>query len=106
MSPTTVDYHVVGSVNDAMHFLREPLAGERLVLTVVECPPGWRGKEHDHADRGHEEVHLVVDGAVTVAVEDDRVPLEAGDALRLDPTSTRQIRTGDEPSTLVVAGAP
>lgn len=106
MSYSTVNYHDVDAVSDAMHFLREPLDCEGLGLTVVECPPGWTGKPHDHEERGHEEVYLLVDGAATIEVEGESVPLEAGDAIRIAPSATRQIRNGEAESTLVLAGAP
>lgn len=106
MSYSTVNFRDVDPVADAMHFLREPLDCEGLGVTVVDCPPGWTGKAHDHGDRGHEEVYLLVDGAATVTVEDEPVSLEAGDAIRIAPEATRQIENGDAESTFVLAGAP
>jgi len=106
MAYTKVAVDDVEPVSDAMHFLREPLDCEQLGLTVVECPPGWTGMAHDHADGGHEEVYLLVDGAATVTVDGEDVPLQAGDALRIDPGSTRQIANGEGTSTFVLAGAP
>lgn len=106
MSYTRVNYTDVEPVADAMHFLRDPLECEQLGVTVVECPPGWSGKAHDHADRSHEEVYLLIDGEATVAVDGEAVALTAGDAVRIDPDSTRQIQNGDAESTFVLAGAP
>lgn len=101
-----VNYHDVDQVGDAMHFLREPLGCDQLGVTVVECAPGWTGKEHDHGEQGEEEVYLLLDGNATVTVDGEEVPLEAGDALRLPPEATRQIHNGDTESTFVLAGAP
>lgn len=106
MSVDKVNYHDVDQVGDAMHFLREPLGCDHLGLTVVECTPGWEGKEHDHSEQGEEEVYLLLEGNATVVADGERIPLEAGDALRLSPDTTRQIKNGDTESTFVLAGAP
>ncbi|UPM41881.1 cupin domain-containing protein [Halocatena salina] len=106
MSVDKVNYHDVDQVGNAMHFLREPLSCEQLGLTVVECEPGWTGKEHDHSEQGEEEVYLLLDGSATVVADGEEISLEAGDALRLSPDTTRQIRNGDTESTFVLAGAP
>lgn len=89
-----------------MHFLRGALNCEELGLTVAEYPPGWTGTEHEHADNDHEEVYLLLDGEATVTVDGEDVPLDAGDALRVDPASSRQIQNGDAESTFVIVGAP
>ncbi|GAA0254312.1 cupin domain-containing protein [Haladaptatus pallidirubidus] len=101
-----VNYHNVEEAADGLHFLREPLGCEQLGISVLECEPGWTGKEHTHVDREHEEVYLLVDGAATVTVNDEEVPMESGDALRLPPEATRQIQNGDAESLFVLAGAP
>lgn len=106
MSHTKVDYTDTESTADAMHFLREPLDAEQLGFTVVDCDPGWTGKEHDHAEMGHEEVYFLVSGSATLTVDGEDVPLSPGDAVRVAPESVRQIHNGDERSRLVVAGAP
>jgi len=106
MTHTTVNYEEVDAVADAMHFLREPLDCEQLGVTVVECPPDWDGKPHDHAEEGEEEVYLLLEGEATITVEGEDVSLSAGDALRVDPDARRQIHNGDAESTFVIAGAP
>ncbi|RRJ28324.1 cupin domain-containing protein [Halocatena pleomorpha] len=106
MSVDKVNYHDVEPVGDAMHFLREPLGCEQLGLTVVECEPGWTGKEHDHGEQGEEEVYLLLDGNATIVADGEEIALESGDALRLSPDTTRQIQNGDTESTFVLAGAP
>lgn len=106
MSHTKVNYQNVEPVSDAMHFLREPLESDNLGLTVVECGPGWIGMEHDHADDDQEEVYLLVDGEAVVSVEGEEIEMKSGDAIRIAPEATRQIRNGDTESTFVLAGAP
>lgn len=106
MSYTKVNYEDVEPVAGGLHFLREPLGCEQLGVSVLTCEPGWEGKPHDHADNDQEEVYVLVEGRATVTVDDEAVELEAGDALRLDPESTRQIHNGDTDSTFVLVGAP
>lgn len=105
MSYTKRDYHDVEAIAEGMHFLRDPLDCEKVGVTVLECDPGWTGKEHDHAENDHEEVYLLVDGEATVEVDGEDVSLTAGDALRVDPGASRQIRNGDVESTFVLVGA-
>lgn len=106
MSYTRVNYDDVEPVGSAMHFMRDPLECSNLGVTVVECEPGWTGKEHDHGGQDQEEVYILVEGAATVDVDGEAVELEAGDALRIDPDARRQIRNGDGESLFVLVGAP
>ena len=106
MSYTKVDYEEVEPAADGLHILREPLACEQLGVSVLTCEPGWEGTAHDHADKGQEEVYVLVEGAAVVSVDDETVPMEAGDVMRIDPDSTRQIHNGDAESLFVLAGAP
>ncbi|WP_135364024.1 cupin domain-containing protein [Halosimplex halophilum] len=103
---TKVNYEEVEAVGGGLHFLRDELGCEHLGVSVLECEPGWTGKPHDHADEGQEEVYVLVEGAATVTVAGDEVPMEAGDALRIDPDERRQIENGDAESTFVLVGAP
>lgn len=107
MAYTRVNYRNVDATAEAMHFLRDPLGTEQLGVTVVECEPGWSGKEHDHAEEDHEEVYLLLEGGATVTIDNrEEVPMEPGDAVRISPETTRRIQNDDEPSTFVLVGAP
>jgi quercetin dioxygenase-like cupin family protein len=98
---------VVPDEHGGMWFFRSPLDCDQLGLTLLELEPGGKGKEHDHADSDHEEVYLVVDGTIEVDVGDDTVTVEAGEAIRVDPETTRQLHNnGDELVRLVIGGAP
>jgi quercetin dioxygenase-like cupin family protein len=106
MSHTKVSYTDTDPVAGAMYSLREPLDADQLGFTVVDCEPGWTGKEHDHAEMGHEEVYFLVSGSATLTVDGEAVSLSPGDAVRVAPESVRQIHNGDTESRLVIAGAP
>lgn len=60
--------HTRVNVDDAeasgpLRFMRDPLDCENLGFSVIEADAGWSGMDHDHADRDHEEVYHLVDGA-------------------------------------------
>jgi mannose-6-phosphate isomerase-like protein (cupin superfamily) len=105
MAHAKVNYHDVDPMADGMHFLRDELGCEKVGFTVVEADPDWTGKEHDHAEKAHEEVYFLVEGQATVVLEDEEVSLSPGDALRVSGDESRQIQNGPVESTFVVAGA-
>jgi quercetin dioxygenase-like cupin family protein len=106
MAYSKVAYTDVEPVAEGMYFLRDALDCERIGMTVLDCEPGWTGKEHDHADDGQEEVYLLVEGEATVVVEGEPVEMEGGDALRVAPDAARRIENGETESTFVLVGAP
>jgi mannose-6-phosphate isomerase-like protein (cupin superfamily) len=105
MSYTRTNYEDGDEKAPGMYFLREALDCENLGFTVIETGEDWTGMEHDHGEDDHEEVYYLVEGAATLEVDDDEVSMQAGDAVRVAPESSRQLHTG-ESSTFVVAGAP
>jgi uncharacterized cupin superfamily protein len=105
MSYTKSNYADGNERAEGMYFLRETLGCENLGVTVVDVEAGWDGMEHDHEDRDHEEVYYLADGDVTLVVDDEEVPMGPGDAVRVDPESSRRLHA-ETASTLVVAGAP
>jgi len=105
MTHELVDYRDVDSIGGGLHFLRDALDCANLGVSVLDVEAGWSGKPHDHADDGQEEVYVLVEGAATVTVGDETMSMSAGDALRVDPATTRQI-DAEEASLFVIAGAP
>ncbi|WP_327053124.1 cupin domain-containing protein [Halomicrococcus gelatinilyticus] len=105
MSYTKVDSSDVEPVAEGMRFLGGPLDCEKLGVTLVDADPGWTSKEHDHAEDAQEEVYVLLDGSATVTVEGEDVDLSAGEALRIPPGTTRQIRNDDVESRFVLVGA-
>ena len=105
MSYSEVNYADVEPDAPDMHFLRDALDCEHLGVTVIDAADGKEGMEHDHEDRNHEEVYLLIEGEGSLTVDGDVVDLSSGDAVRVAPESTRRIRL-DADSLVVVAGAP
>ncbi|MFB6103254.1 MAG: cupin domain-containing protein [Haloplanus sp.] len=105
MAHTLLDYQDVDPVGGGLHFLRDALDCSNLGVSVLDVDAGWSGKPHDHAGDGQEEVYVLVEGAATATVGDESVSLSAGDALRVDPETTRRI-DADEECLFVIAGAP
>jgi quercetin dioxygenase-like cupin family protein len=94
-----------------MWFFREPLGCDTLGMTLLELQAGGKGKPHDHAEDGQEEVYLVVDGELTVEIGDegddtDVVTLSSGEAIRVDAGTWRALsNNGDEQVRVAIAGA-
>ena len=94
-----------------MWFFRESLDCDTLGMTLLELEPGGKGKPHDHAEDGQEEVYLVVDGELTVEIsgEDDDtdvVTLSSGEAIRVGAETWRALSNdGDKRVRVAVAGA-
>jgi len=111
MSYTVAGTEDAESVMDAeygaMWFLRDALETEEVGVTILELEPGGKGKPHDHAHDGQEEVYVVVDGEVTVHLDAREEVLGANEAIRLAPDRTRQLEnTGDVRARLVLVGGP
>jgi len=106
MSYTRVNYTDIEPVSGAMHALSDPLDSEEVGVTIARCDPGWRNQPHDHADSDHEEIYILIEGAATVIVDDEAVTMESGDAIRISPEATRQIRNGEVESAFVLVSAP
>lgn len=89
-----------------MWFLRDELDTDHLGLSVLELEPGGKGKEHDEADSGQEEVYYVVDGQIEIELAEETVALSTDEAIRLDPGERRQIHNrGDDRCRLMPTGA-
>jgi mannose-6-phosphate isomerase-like protein (cupin superfamily) len=100
-----VNYDEVEPVSGVMHFLKEPLDSDRLGVTIAQCDPNWQSRPHDHSQNDHEEIYVLIEGKATVFVDDEPVPMEAGDAIRISPEATRQIRNGESESVFVLISA-
>jgi mannose-6-phosphate isomerase-like protein (cupin superfamily) len=106
MSYTRVNYTDIEPVSGAMHTLSNPLDSREVGVTIARCEPGRRNRSHDHSDNDHEEIYILTEGHATVVVDDEPIEMERGDAVRIPPESTRQIRDGEAESVFVLVSAP
>ncbi len=73
------------------------LGVESFGLQVLEFPPGFADyPEHDHAEEGQEEVYMVLRGGGEFEIDGERVPVAAGQMLRVDAASRRKLWPGSE----------
>ncbi|MEZ5101098.1 MAG: cupin domain-containing protein [Thermoleophilia bacterium] len=69
--------------------LRRDLGVSSFGLNVIVLPPGGRGRIHAHETQ--EEVYLVLDGTLSLALEDGERDLGVGEAARVAPAVRRQL---------------
>jgi len=83
--------------------LRRALGVTSFRLNQITLQPGQRGRIHRH--REQEEVYLVLRGSLTVAVENEELELAEGQAIRVAPSTRRQLlNRGDRPCVVVAIG--
>jgi mannose-6-phosphate isomerase-like protein (cupin superfamily) len=76
-----------GSDVDASPFDRSLSAGLRITafeLSEIRLPAGESTVRHDHVDDRVEDVYVVLGGAGWLVLDDDRVPLAAGQSVAVD----------------------
>ena len=86
--------------------LAKQLEATKLGARLWRLAPGQASTWHRH--REEEELYLVLEGEGRVRVDADRLTLEAGDALLVEPASLRQVfnDTGEDALWLVVGAPP
>jgi len=93
------DHYAGTSVPGEFRRLTPALATEQLALTFIHVPPHSdfeQGTGHYHDEV--EELYVVTRGTLTMKLGDDIVPVAAGTAVRVAPTTPRSHRNeGDEP---------
>jgi mannose-6-phosphate isomerase-like protein (cupin superfamily) len=95
----------IESIQGVFFKLRRALGTTAFGINEVRVPPAGKGREHDEASTGHEEVYVVLDGGGTVTIEGHDVPVSAGDYLRVDADATRQVKGGPRGLRFIVIGA-
>jgi quercetin dioxygenase-like cupin family protein len=69
--------------------LRRQLGVSSFGMNQIVLQPGQRGRIHRH--RGQEEVYLVMEGTLTLVVEDSPIDLAQGEVIRVAPQVRRQL---------------
>ena len=81
------------------------LGARAIKLNRFDNEPGQAGKEHDERDSGQEEIYVPVAGRGHIVVDGERVRLEPGVFVLVEPQSTRQVVAGPEGLAYVIVGA-
>jgi uncharacterized cupin superfamily protein len=96
---TTLD----GSGEQRFQTLRRELGVSAFGLNLLRLRPRQRGRIHRHEEQ--EEVYVVLEGTLTLAVEGEERTLPRGSAVRVAPSVRRQlINRGTEPLLLLAVG--
>ena len=85
--------------------LRAALGVEAWGMNVLELDPHCGGHPtHDHESDGQEEVYIVLSGDVLLRVDEHEVHLHEGEAVRVPPEATRQLRTEASAAVVLALG--
>jgi len=83
--------------------LRRQLGVTSFGINEIVLAPGQRGRIHCHGRQ--EEVYLVLEGKLTISIEDSEETLQRGELIRVAPALRRQlINVGTEPLILLALG--
>ena len=103
--------HQVIHKNDveARHDVFRPLTAELGVagfkINQLELAAGKEGPEHDHAEKGEEEVYAVIAGGGILRIDGEDVTLQPGHFVYCPPNARRQMIAGDEGLTWIGIGS-
>ena len=86
--------------------IRKPLGVRAFGINQVDLPPQAKGREHDHADSGQEEVYVVLRGSGVLTVDDEEVELRPGRFVFVAAGSSRLPIAGSDGLSFVAVGAP
>jgi quercetin dioxygenase-like cupin family protein len=93
--------------NGKWSLVRRSLGISSFGINVVTIPPGERIPEHNEAERDHEELFVVLAGSPTMIIDGERIAIEEGTYIRLDPEPRRYIENNStRPATILVISAP
>ena len=82
------------------------LGVESFGIQVFDFEPNFQGyPEHDHAEEDMEEIYVVLDGSADVEVGGERVSLDRGSMLRVEPATKRKILPGPEGVRILAIGS-
>ncbi len=78
-----------GEAPERFNRLRAELGVTSFGINEIVLAPRQRGRIHRH--RRQEEVYVVLEGTLTIALEGEEQPLEAGELIRVAPGIRRQL---------------
>jgi uncharacterized cupin superfamily protein len=87
--------------DDRFQWLRRELGLSTFGLSLMRLRPGQRGRIHRHLHQ--EEAYLVLEGALTLVIENEPHELSQGDLARVGPEVRRQLANRTREPVLVLA---
>jgi mannose-6-phosphate isomerase-like protein (cupin superfamily) len=95
-------------LHGAVKLAAAELGVESFGMQVLDLPPAFAEyPEHDHVDDGQEEVYVVLAGSAQFEIDGERVPVEAGQMVRIEAASRRKLWPGaDGVRVLAIGCAP
>jgi mannose-6-phosphate isomerase-like protein (cupin superfamily) len=90
----------------AFKLARHSLGVTSFGMQILDLPRG-AGEfypNHDHSDDGQEEVYVVLGGGGAISIDGEEVALEPDMAVRVGPSSKRQLLPGDDGLRVIVLG--
>jgi mannose-6-phosphate isomerase-like protein (cupin superfamily) len=91
--------------NVEARFARKPLELDQSGVSYFRIAPEFR-MPFGHRHEMQEEVYLVVSGSARIKVDDEIVELQAWDAIRVPPDTTRGMQAGPDGAEIVAFGSP
>jgi quercetin dioxygenase-like cupin family protein len=86
---------------DRFQRLRQELRVSTFGLNLLRLRPGERSRIHRHEEQ--EEVYLVLEGTLTLAIEGEARDLQRGELARVAPDVRRQLSNAGDELLLIVA---
>jgi mannose-6-phosphate isomerase-like protein (cupin superfamily) len=81
------------------------LGVESFGMNVIDMPPNAdRHPEHDHAEKGEEEVYVAMRGSGRIVVEGEEVALDEDTMVRVAANAKRKVFAGPDGLRLLVVG--
>lgn len=82
---------------------RHKLDLQSVALGLIRLPPD-AGYTFTHRHRQQEEVYCIIEGGGEILVDEELLPLEPGDIIRVSPESRRALKAGEEGLFAICAG--
>lgn len=82
---------------------RRQLELQGVAIGLIKLPPN-EGYTFTHRHRKQEEVYIVIEGSGTILIDDELLPLDRGDAVRVSPEARRALKAADQGLLVICAG--
>src|SRR3954447_24235313 len=87
-----------------MRMVRPGLGITAFGANIMNLPPDYSTKSHDEGESGQQELYVALQGAGTVDVDGERLPLDAEHLVRVDAGTARVLSSGSEGMRVLCVG--